>query len=76
MGHLMIDSKGWPYDSFDCLSFTSHHITSIKRLHMSGTVYVSVCSKNFPSTFLLIQTTTYFTANLVSNYKYLKILLN
>ena len=21
MGHLMMDSKGWPYDSFDCLSF-------------------------------------------------------
>ena len=20
MGHLMMDSKGWPYDSFDCLS--------------------------------------------------------
>ena len=21
MGHLMMDLKGWPYDSFDCLSF-------------------------------------------------------
>ena len=21
MGHLMVDSKGWPYDSFDCLLF-------------------------------------------------------
>ena len=25
MGHLMMDSKGWPYDSFDCLSFSENY---------------------------------------------------
>ena len=32
MEHLMMDSKGWPYDSFDCLSYSFKSLGIVFRL--------------------------------------------
>ena len=44
MGHLMMDSKGWPYDSFDCLSFIKQESTlmnpQLQCLQSSGLKWI------------------------------------
>ena len=29
MGTLMMDSRGWPYDSFDCLSLLNRYVQTM-----------------------------------------------